>query len=149
MYAKDIVVGGKVIPVIWTLGGGLKQSKEVAKAKELGQKFLYVVKVTDKGVVVSATKGAKSGETFATIDLRAPSWGGWDCRVNPGKTLKAGKSKAKKAAPKAKAKTKAAASKANGHKGGKASAAKRATKKSDEVLPLGADKTVDEAFPKE
>ena len=85
MYGKDITVGKKVVPVIRTIDGPLSTSKEWEKAQEKKQKFLWVVKIIEaKGMkpvyILSATKDAKVGDKFASIDLRDMNWSGWKSR---------------------------------------------------------------------
>ena len=89
MYAKDVKVGMKIVPVIKTIDGPLSKSKEWAAVLEDSrkkEKFLWVIKVNDKSgqkitFVCAATKEAKTGDTFNTIDLRAFPWLGWECRA--------------------------------------------------------------------
>lgn len=110
MYSKDIKVGGKVVPVIKTIDGPLSNSGEWSKAQEAKAKFLYVVKIiTSPGkkliFVCALDKGAKTGDKFNSIDLRAFPWSGWDCR-KPGAvhTKLGGKKKSKKVVAKKPAK---------------------------------------------
>ena len=99
MYGKDISVGIKIVPVIKTIDGPLGQSKiwnEVLEDTKKKDKFLFVIRILEVAgkqtvYVCAPTKDAKAGEKFASIDLRAFPWTGWDCRKNPGKTKTAGK----------------------------------------------------------
>ena len=76
MYAKDIKVGMKVVPVIRTIEGALSTSDEwkgVLKDTRKKEKFLYVIDIVEKKgqkptFLCASKKSADEGDLFNTID---------------------------------------------------------------------------------
>lgn len=107
----------KVVPVIrTTTEGPLSTSKLWAAALEKGQGFLYVARVDERPGqkrIVHLSLDAKGGvtEKFNPLDIRAHPWKGWECRRNPGATLRGKGAKKAKAGGAKKAKAKAGGTK--------------------------------------
>ena len=119
MYAKELKVGIKVVPVIKTIEGPLSKSTEWENAQGK-QTYLYLVKIVEAGgkkpiYICAMAKTAKTGDKFAAIDLRATDWKGWDSRkvgakhvsmdvISKNAAAKTGKKVVAKVAPKVVAK---------------------------------------------
>lgn len=85
MFAKDIKVGIKVVPVIKTFEGPLGKSETWNTAKEQGKEFLWVINIKEEAgrqpiYQCGLTRNATEGDWFASIDLRAFPWEGWKSR---------------------------------------------------------------------